>query len=170
MGDMKRMFLEKFFPVSRTTLIKKEICGIRQHSVEILYEYWERFNKLCATCPHHQISEQLLIQKGVARKFELDEELLQTFRKVEINIPLHHAIKQIMKYEKFLNELCPQKGKKSKGHVEMGRNVSTLIKSEQVSILIQPAMPKKCKDLGTFTIPCTIGECTFVDAMLELGS
>ncbi|RDY02597.1 hypothetical protein CR513_13924, partial [Mucuna pruriens] len=22
----------------------------------------ERFNKLCATCPHHQISEQLLIQ------------------------------------------------------------------------------------------------------------
>ncbi|RDX94166.1 hypothetical protein CR513_23480, partial [Mucuna pruriens] len=40
----------------------KEICGIRQHSGETLHEYWERFNKLCATCPHHQISEQLLIQ------------------------------------------------------------------------------------------------------------
>ncbi|RDY00446.1 hypothetical protein CR513_16374, partial [Mucuna pruriens] len=48
-GDMKRMFLEKFFPASRTTTIRKEICGIRQHSGETLHEYWERFNKLCTT-------------------------------------------------------------------------------------------------------------------------
>ncbi|RDY04725.1 hypothetical protein CR513_11523, partial [Mucuna pruriens] len=60
--DMKHMFLEKFFPTSRTMTIKKEIYGIRQHPGETLHEYWERFNKLCATCPHHQISEQLLIQ------------------------------------------------------------------------------------------------------------
>ncbi|RDY12866.1 hypothetical protein CR513_02293, partial [Mucuna pruriens] len=52
-GDMKRMFLEKFFPTSRIATIKKEICGIRQHSGETLHEYWERFNKLCATCPYH---------------------------------------------------------------------------------------------------------------------
>ncbi|RDY10014.1 hypothetical protein CR513_05520, partial [Mucuna pruriens] len=61
-GDMKHMFLEKFFPASRIATIRKEICGIRQHSGETLHEYWEIFNKLCATCPNHQISEQLLIQ------------------------------------------------------------------------------------------------------------
>ncbi|RDY02058.1 hypothetical protein CR513_14527, partial [Mucuna pruriens] len=55
---MKRMLLEKFFPASKIASIRKEICGIRQHSGEILYEYMERFNKLCATCPHHQINEQ----------------------------------------------------------------------------------------------------------------
>ncbi|RDX77191.1 hypothetical protein CR513_42726, partial [Mucuna pruriens] len=49
-GDMKRMFLEKFILASRTATIRKEICGIRQHSRETLHEYWERFNKLCATC------------------------------------------------------------------------------------------------------------------------
>ncbi|RDY00303.1 hypothetical protein CR513_16537, partial [Mucuna pruriens] len=54
-GDMKRSFLEKFFSASRTMTIKKEICGIQQHSGEM-------FNKLCATCLHHQISEQLLLQ------------------------------------------------------------------------------------------------------------
>ncbi|RDY03868.1 hypothetical protein CR513_12486, partial [Mucuna pruriens] len=59
---MKRMFLEKFFPASRTIVIRKEICGIRQHIGETLYGYWERLNKLCVTCPHHEISEQLLIQ------------------------------------------------------------------------------------------------------------
>ncbi|RDX82624.1 hypothetical protein CR513_36558, partial [Mucuna pruriens] len=59
---MKRTFLEKIFPAFRTATIRKEICGIRQHTGETLHEYWERFNKFCATCPHHQISEQLLIQ------------------------------------------------------------------------------------------------------------
>ena len=29
---------------------------------ETFCEYWERFNKLCASCPQHQITEQLLIQ------------------------------------------------------------------------------------------------------------
>ncbi|RDX91004.1 hypothetical protein CR513_27074, partial [Mucuna pruriens] len=47
LGDMKRMFLEKFFPASSTMTMRKEICEIRQHSDETLHEYWERFNKLC---------------------------------------------------------------------------------------------------------------------------
>ncbi|RDX90723.1 hypothetical protein CR513_27391, partial [Mucuna pruriens] len=39
LGDMKRMFLEKFFLASRNATIRKEICGIRQHSRETLHEY-----------------------------------------------------------------------------------------------------------------------------------
>jgi len=59
---MGRKFLEKFFLASRTTSVRKEISGIRQSQGESLPEYWQRFNKLCATCPNHQISEQLLLQ------------------------------------------------------------------------------------------------------------
>ncbi|XP_062155157.1 uncharacterized protein LOC133863203 [Alnus glutinosa] len=61
-NKMKRLFLEKYFPASRASNIRKEICGVRQHNGESLHEYCERFKKLCASCPHHQISEQLLIQ------------------------------------------------------------------------------------------------------------
>ncbi|XP_065634275.1 uncharacterized protein LOC136069533 [Quercus suber] len=61
-NEMKSLFLEKYFPVSRAANIRKEICGVRQHNGESLHEYWERFKKLCASCPHHQISDQLLIQ------------------------------------------------------------------------------------------------------------
>ncbi|XP_031270531.1 uncharacterized protein LOC116128914 [Pistacia vera] len=61
-NEMKRMFLERYFPASRAATIRKEICGIRQYNGETLYEYLERFKKLCASCPHHQISDQLLIQ------------------------------------------------------------------------------------------------------------
>nr|XP_027086523.1 uncharacterized protein LOC113708261 [Coffea arabica] len=59
---LKKKFLEKFFPASRVASLRKEICGIKQYPGEFLYEYWERFNKLCTRCPQHQISEQLLIQ------------------------------------------------------------------------------------------------------------
>ncbi|XP_038978496.1 uncharacterized protein LOC120108837 [Phoenix dactylifera] len=59
---MKRLFLKKYFPASRATNIRKEICGVRQQNGDSLHEYWEHFKKLCASCPHHQISEQLLIQ------------------------------------------------------------------------------------------------------------
>ncbi|KAH7566732.1 hypothetical protein JRO89_XS08G0224400 [Xanthoceras sorbifolium] len=61
-NDMKRLFLEKYFPASRAASIRKAICGVRQHNGESLHEYWERFKILYASCPHHQISEQLLIQ------------------------------------------------------------------------------------------------------------
>ncbi|RDX82171.1 Retrovirus-related Pol polyprotein from transposon opus, partial [Mucuna pruriens] len=54
--------------------------------------------------------------------------------------------------------------------MDMRRNVSALIKNEQVSALIQPSMLKKCRDLGTFIVPCTIGKCTFANAMLDLGA
>ncbi|XP_027152351.1 uncharacterized protein LOC113752439 [Coffea eugenioides] len=61
-AQLKKKFLEKFFPASRAASLRKEICSIKQYSGEFLYEYWERFNKLCTRCPQYQISEQLLIQ------------------------------------------------------------------------------------------------------------
>ncbi|RDY10779.1 hypothetical protein CR513_04642, partial [Mucuna pruriens] len=56
----------------------------------------------------------------LAKKPDSDEELLRMFRKVEINIPLLDVIKQILKYAKFLKELCVNKRTKMKGSVEMG--------------------------------------------------
>ncbi|XP_026459764.1 uncharacterized protein LOC113360471 [Papaver somniferum] len=61
-NGMKKLFLEKYFPASKVAVIRKEICGIRQVPGETLYEYWERYKKLLASCPHHQISDQLVIQ------------------------------------------------------------------------------------------------------------
>ncbi|RDY03016.1 hypothetical protein CR513_13451, partial [Mucuna pruriens] len=105
-----------------------------------------------------------------ARKPESDEELLKMFRKVEINIPLLDAIKQIPKYAKFLKELCVHKRKKMKGGVELGGIVSALTRNDDLITGTRQALPKKCRDPGIFSIPCTIGDCTFADAMLDLGA
>ncbi|KAF1879713.1 hypothetical protein Lal_00039768 [Lupinus albus] len=59
---------------------------------------------------------------------ELDKDLLDTFRKVEVNIPLLDAIKQIPRYAKFLKDLCTHKRKlKGNERINMGRNVSAMI-------------------------------------------
>ncbi|RDX98178.1 hypothetical protein CR513_18951, partial [Mucuna pruriens] len=72
-----------------------------------------------------------------ARRYETDEDLLKLFRRVEINILLLDAIKQVPKYAKFLNELCIHKGKKMKGRVETGGTVSALTKHEDTTARVQ---------------------------------
>ncbi|RDY14003.1 hypothetical protein CR513_00989, partial [Mucuna pruriens] len=82
------------------------------------------------------------------------------FRKVEINIPLLDAIKQ---------DLCVHKRKKMKGSVEVGSIVSALTRNEDFTVGAQ-SLPKKCQDPGIFLVPCTISECTFANAMMDLGA
>ncbi|XP_071923079.1 uncharacterized protein [Coffea arabica] len=96
------------------------------------------------------------------RKVEKEKELLDVFRKVEINIPLLDAIKQIPKYAKFLKDLCTHKRKlRGDERVAVGENVSAML---------QRKLPPKCGDPGMFTIPCKIGGASIRKAMLDLGA
>jgi len=96
---------------------------------------------------------------------EADKEILEIFRKVEVNIPLLDGIKQIPRYAKFFKDLCTHKRSlKGNEKVNMGRNVSALIEKSVATI------PEKCKDPCTFTIPCIIGSNRFENAMLDLGA
>ncbi|XP_027069358.1 uncharacterized protein [Coffea arabica] len=41
-AQLKKKFLEKFFPAFRAASLRKEICSIKQYPGESFYEYWER--------------------------------------------------------------------------------------------------------------------------------
>ena len=77
---------------------------------------------------------------------EANQEILETFRKVDINIPLLDAIKQVPHYAKFLKELCTTK-RRLVGDEKVGVG-------ENVSVVFQRKLPLKCKDLGVFSVPC----------------
>ncbi|RDY11640.1 hypothetical protein CR513_03630, partial [Mucuna pruriens] len=96
------------------------------------------------------------------KKPKTDEELLKMFR-----ILLLDAIKQIPKYVKFLKELCIHKRNKLKEGAEVGGVLSAFIQKE-VTVGTKPALPRKCRDPGISSVPCTISGCTFTDAMLDL--
>ncbi|CAN6557166.1 unnamed protein product [Malus baccata var. baccata] len=97
-----------------------------------------------------------------SKKDESDKDILDTFRKVQVNIPLLDAIKQVPKYAKFLKELCTTR--------KMASNKEVVRVSENVSAVLQRKLPPKCKDPGSFTIPCVIGNTRFESAMLDLGA
>ncbi|CAN6560146.1 unnamed protein product [Malus baccata var. baccata] len=96
------------------------------------------------------------------KKEEAEKDILETFRKVQVNIPLLDAIKQVPRYAKFLKELCTTRKRMStKEVVKVGENVSAIL---------QRKLPPKCKDPGSFTIHCVIGNTRFESAMLDLGA
>ena len=98
----------------------------------------------------------------VSKKKEEEKEFLDIFRKIEINLPLLDALKQLPKYAKFLKDVCTNK-RKLKGNEKV-------LMSENVSAVLQRKMPPKCKDPGMFTIPCKIGDVSITHAMLDLGA
>nr|XP_027076019.1 uncharacterized protein LOC113699861 [Coffea arabica] len=96
------------------------------------------------------------------KKQDKEKEILEMFRKVEINIPLLDAIKQVPRYAKFLKDLCINR-KKLRGD-------ERIIVGENVSAVLQRKLPPKCGDPGMFTIPCKIGNTSIRNAMLDLGA
>ncbi|CAL2259848.1 unnamed protein product [Prunus armeniaca] len=295
-------FLAKFFPAQKKNHIRKEIMGVQQLDGESFHEYWDRFQRLVASCPHHQIEDWLLMQyfyeglldsermmvdatgggglmnksatqakemfeniaahtthtcsstkcttttswasllaqrepgkfpsqvipnpngghetakaitlqsgkevekvdneernstkTGAApsprltiptnnskvsslvnhlitskvpfprrflnsKKEQVSKDILETFRKVQVNIPLLDAIQQIPSYEKFLKELCTNKRKFKENE--------TMALSEEVLAVLLRKLPPKLKDPGSFTIPCLIGNQRFEHALLDLA-
>ncbi|CAN6567593.1 unnamed protein product [Malus baccata var. baccata] len=97
-----------------------------------------------------------------SKKEEAEKDILETFRKVQVNILLLDAIKQVSRYAKFLKELCTTRRRIS--------NKEVVQVSENVSAVLQRKLPPKCKDPGSFTIPCVIGNTKFEQCMLDLGA
>ncbi|XP_071928201.1 uncharacterized protein [Coffea arabica] len=97
-----------------------------------------------------------------SKKQDKEKEILEVFHKVEINISLLDAIKQVSKYAKFLRDLCVNRRRL--------RGDERVIVGENVSAVLQKKLPPKCGDPGMFTIPCRIGNTVIRRAMLDLGA
>ena len=96
------------------------------------------------------------------KKKETNQDILNVFRQVKVNIPLLDAIQQIPSYGKYLKDLCTIK---RKHHVQ-----KKAFLTEQVSAILQCNTPVKYKDPGCPTISCIIGNFNIDRALLDLGA
>lgn len=55
-------FLNKFFPMSKTNALKRQITDFCQDENEKFYESWERFKDILLKCPHHGFETWRLVQ------------------------------------------------------------------------------------------------------------
>ncbi|XP_040940671.1 uncharacterized protein [Gossypium hirsutum] len=87
------------------------------------------------------------------KKEKEEKEILETFRKVEVNIPLLDAIKQIPRYAKFLKELCTSKRRLiGNERVNVGENVSAVLQ-KKVPPKYKDQVAPEDQDKTTFTCP-----------------
>ncbi|CAL8084600.1 unnamed protein product [Prunus armeniaca] len=89
-------------------------------------------------------------------------DFMKTLAKVQINLPLIDAIKNIPSYAKFLKDVCTKKKKLV--------DFEKVILTEQCSAVLLHKLPPKKQDPGSFTISCTIGNSNFKRALIDLGA
>ncbi|XP_050125700.1 uncharacterized protein LOC126602938 [Malus sylvestris] len=89
-------------------------------------------------------------------------DFMKTLAKVQINLPLIEAIKNIPSYAKFLKDVCTKKKKLV--------DFENVILTEQCNAVLLQKLPPKKKDPGSFTISCTIGNSDFKRALIDLGA
>ncbi|XP_020418036.1 uncharacterized protein LOC109948741 [Prunus persica] len=121
-------------------------------------------NSKVSSLVNHSITSKVPFPRRFlnSKKEQVSKDILETFRKVQVNIPFLDAIQQIPRYAKFLKELCTNK-RTFKEH-------ETVALSEEVSAVLLRKLPPKLKDPGSFTIPCLIGNQRFEHALLDLGA
>ena len=61
-AELSSKFLRRFFPPARTAKLRSDITNFTKFSGESLYDAWERFNEALRKCPHHGLSDNLLVE------------------------------------------------------------------------------------------------------------
>ena len=87
---------------------------------------------------------------------------MEVFKKLHINISFSNALEQMPSYVKFMKDIFLRKRRLS--------NFETMNLTEECSAILQRKLPQKLKDLGSFTIPCTIGNSIFERALCDMGA
>ncbi|RYR09216.1 hypothetical protein Ahy_B05g077361 [Arachis hypogaea] len=95
------------------------------------------------------------VEKRIYSKF------LDMFASLHVNIPFIKALQQMPSYTKYMKELLTRKSSLKGGQI--------IVMNKECSALIQPELPTKRRDPGSFHIPCAIGETMFDKGLCDLG-
>jgi len=68
--EMRKVFLSRFFPRSKTAQLRNQITQFTQRDGESLYDAWERFKEMLRLCPDHGLDKWLIIHTTLLNQFE----------------------------------------------------------------------------------------------------
>ena len=87
---------------------------------------------------------------------------MEVFKKLHINIPFADSLEQMCSYVKFMKDILSRKRRLL--------DFETVNLTEECSAILKRKLPHKLNDLGSFTIPCKIGNSIFERALCDLGA
>ncbi|XP_070036382.1 uncharacterized protein [Nicotiana tomentosiformis] len=83
-------------------------------------------------------------------------------KQIQVNIPLIDALKEMSGYAKMMKDLMSRKFD--------FQDLATVTLTQICSVVVTRPITEKLSDLGSFTIPCTIGNYVFAKALCDLGA
>ena len=86
---------------------------------------------------------------------------LSYMKDISITLPFIDVLRDMPSWGKFLKDIIARKG---------DFDDPTMVAFVQEAPSMLASMPQKCKDPGTFTIPCTIGQYGIQHALCDLGA
>ncbi|XP_070044858.1 uncharacterized protein [Nicotiana tomentosiformis] len=102
---------------------------------------------------------QKLYREKLEKQFE---RFLDMLKQVNVNFPFTEVLSQMPAYAKFLKEILTKKRK-----IE---ETSVVKITEHCSAILQNKLPQKCRDSGSFTIPCSLGTLNFDKSLYDSGA
>jgi hypothetical protein len=90
------------------------------------------------------------------------KKMRQLVKQMEIHVPFNDMIQISPPFQKYVKNLVA-------GKIKL-KDEEAIMLTEECSAIFQKNLPNKCKDPGSFTIPCTIGGVEIGRAVLDLGA
>jgi hypothetical protein len=90
------------------------------------------------------------------------KKMRQLVKQMEIHVPFNDMIQISPPFQKYVKNLVA-------GKIKL-KDEEAIMLTEECSAIFQKNLPNKCKDPGSFTIPCTIGGVEIGRALLDLGA
>ncbi|XP_070029991.1 uncharacterized protein [Nicotiana sylvestris] len=96
------------------------------------------------------------------KKADQYKKFMEMLRQIQLNIPLMDALREMPGYAKMMKDLMSWKFD--------FQDLSTVTLTQTYNTVVAKPIAQKMLDLGSFTIPCTIGSYAFVKALCDLGA
>ncbi|XP_070003368.1 uncharacterized protein [Nicotiana sylvestris] len=96
------------------------------------------------------------------QKEEQYKKFFEMLKQIQVNIPLIDSLKEMPGYAKMMKDLMSRKFD--------FQDPATVTLTQTCSALVTRPIAEKLSDLGSFTIPCTIGNFAFAKALYDLGA
>jgi hypothetical protein len=96
------------------------------------------------------------------KQMEQLKKMGQLVKQMEIHVPFNDMIQISPPFQKYVKNLVA-------GKIKL-KDEEAIMLTEECSAIFQKNLPNKCKDPGSFTIPCTIGGVEIGRALLDLGA
>ncbi|CAH9108415.1 unnamed protein product [Cuscuta europaea] len=100
-----------------------------------------------------------VINDDDSRKYN---KFLDLLKQLHVNLPLMDALAEMPKYAKFFKDLLTNK--------RQLEELSIVDLNAECSAVVLRSIPEKLKDPGSFTIPCSIDNFNFNNALADLGA